>query len=577
VWTIVNNPMSLFGAGDGDGVLVLGGIFSSPWRTDSLSRLGRRYQHVSAAAVAAQVVFAFLVGYATTIVAAPLLPLHRAPSSARPEEANDGGPFDAGSVVVDARILLAGIATVTVHAIAKLLAPHELAPRQYCRQRGAVEAVLASLPRTLRNAAGAAALGTVLSSSIIAIAGGNATIAAAPGNGPIQGLGWAWPGDFLALVLFNFGMVVYVLVLDEALKIALFDRCRAGAVATGDIDGSGQGPLDDLIEELTATADIGGRVGSRSDDETISPVAAVKLEILLTSLLYSPSLVRAVLAPTPSDSDVGAAAASSEPGRREREEDRRVAEAAQRLGHLLVHPRPVGSRPAEAPLEEDVMRTCVLKALADGVVTESWLGGSGSRLQWAVGDSPLRGMYPAYVFPLVRALCVHVQGMGDALLTCASPANRGTPFLGGSGASLQRWHLPPGLEFAVECSVQALCAIFAQHRDELAGFVSWKSALLSTFVPISLSSMFHLRRGLLAFATPPPIQFDGAPSLAGDARGDAIDQRLIESHLFQACDNGALSIVRSIGLPKGHQSLSRTSLRDDETAVWVNALLASQE
>jgi hypothetical protein len=621
LWTIWNNPMSLFTAGDGDGVLVMGGIFSSSYWRSMLPNKRRRYQHVPASTVMAQIVLAAIIGYAVTLVVAPFLQFHQtaaivdergssssigADDGAAPDASDEERGASAATVVHDARVLLAGIATLTIHALARLLdwtgMSHELSPRLLLcwttGEGGVVESTLDALPVLLRKAVGGAVLGTVLSTAVTAFTVKNVTTTVATESG---GPWWwtlllVWPGDFFKLTVYNTGIGLYALVLDEAVMITMFARCRAGAGAmTGDLDyGSSHGPLDELIEELCAP----DHSNSRADhglDVTVSSVASRKLEILVTSLVYFPSLVRAVLAPSPSGSaTVGTtttayAVSSSEPGLIEREEDRRVVELAQQLGHLLVNPpQPErapggGAQLLEAPLEEDVLRASILKALADGIFTESWLVGSGSRLLYAIGESPLRGRYPMFVFTLVRALCVHMRGMGDALLTCASPANRGTPFLGASGLSLQRWHLPPGFVFAVECSIQALCTILAQHRTTSDRFVPWKSALLSIFVPITLSSMFHLRRGLLALEAPLPVHIAGPLSshavAAGDeARRDAIHhQRFVTSNLLEACDRGALSVVRLMELPEGHPDSSRSGPRDDECAMWVNGLLALQE
>jgi hypothetical protein len=572
LWKFWMNPMSAINPGDGDGVLILGGIFSSTWWSarrgarDSVgneSRRRRRYQDVPAKTVAAHVVLSVLIGYGVTILAAPLLLPHRG-RAAGAAALDDEGTNGAVAVAVDARTLLTGIATVTFHAILDWSLPsRELSPRQFWTVRG-VESVLDSMPQRFRTAT-LVALGSTVLSNVITHWFADETAKE-----------WRWWDLVSPLNLFFFSLVVgmYVLVLDGAVKITLFDRCRIGTVASGDEGDASEGPLDELIEELNACSN--SIPSDARNDEIGLSIASLKLEILLTGLLYSRELVREIVASVPSSPAAGMAGTGTELGRREREEERRVVEAALRLGHQLVHPLPAGAYP-EAPLEEDVLRVSILQALAEGVVTEFWLGGSAGRIEWAVGENPLHGMYPMYILPLVRALCVHIRGMGDALLTCASPLNRGTPFLGSSGVSLQRWHLPPGFAFAVECSIKALSTLLAQCNTEQDEFVSWKRYMLSAFVPISLSSMFHLRRGLLAFETPPPIQISGEPSFVGEVTGESFSQRQLEMSLMQSCDKGALSVVLSIHLPQGHPGFGRSGVRDEECLLWVNGLLAAQE
>jgi hypothetical protein len=641
VWTLWNRPVALFGPGDGhDGILIRGGLFRSRHKAaaaapssssppssrhpppnlfspngsphppnrgphpaapfvvashDGTMMTPRqpRYLYVTVAHGAAQLVACLLVGCAVAILASPAGPASH-------------GPHDAASSLWHVQVTLAAVSAVTMVTLRSLFgtgnaaastsftalsSSHELSPSQCLATQPSLEAALDNWTGYVRQSL---AVGTV---SALAAAGLTSSRVVALVTMITSGWAMADPtaaqeasvpaaatlGTYLCLAAYGSVLALYVMVLDEGVRLALFDRFRVLGEAPGDVD--------DLIEELSsaavasATASVASpmtAVGRRGSDGDIPSIPSLKLELLLTAVLQSDELVREVVARTPSSGSSGGGGGrmtgeDDEPGRHEREEKRRVVDSARTLGELLVDPSRVLSHP-EAPWEEDVLRAALWHALANGSVTEEWFGGRQGQIQRAIGITERRysgGLYLMYAVPLVRALCVHVRGMGDALLTCASPIRNGTPY--GTGAALQRWHMPPGFEFAAVCSLRALSNFLVDNMVEMNHTTGWKSSILAPFVPIALSSMHCLRRGLLAFEVPPPVQVVADGRDMHKEEGVLVAQRPAVSSLVQACDECAVRVVVSIQLPQGHPLASRNSLRlEDECSLWVTTLLAAQ-
>jgi hypothetical protein len=627
VWTLWNRPVALFGPGDGhDGILILGGLFRSRrneaaaaaqqsssgahpphlFSPNGSSRPAQhvlhpaaplvggshdgammtprqpRYLYVTVAQGAAQLVTCLVVGCAVAILVGP--------STA------SNGPHAAAASRWHVQVTLAAVSAVTMVMLRSLVgtgngsaspscaASHELSPSQCLATQPRLEAALGDwtgyVRRSLAVGTASALVATGLTSSrvvavVTMITGGweyADPTSAQEGSVP-SGTTLA---TYLCLAAYGSVLALYVMVLDEGVRLALFDRFRVLCEAPGDVD--------DLIEELSSASVASPMtvVGRKDSDGDIPSIPSLKLELLLTAVLQSDDLVREVAARTPYAGSGGGGGRmtgeDNEPGRHEREEKRRVHESARTLGELLVDPSRGLSHP-EAPWEEDVLRAALWQALANGSVTEEWFGGRQGQIQRAIGIDERRrngGLDPMYAVPLVRALCVHVRGMGDALLTCASPVRNGTPYGVGVGAALQRWYMPPGFESAAVCSLRALSNFLVDNMVEMNHTTGWKSSVLAPFVPIALSSMHCLRRGVLAFEVPPPVQvvMDGRDMHKEE--GALVAQRPAVSSLVQACDECAVRVVMSIQLPQGHPLASRNSLRlEDECSLWVTTLLAA--
>lgn len=340
--------------------------------------------------------------------------------------------------------------------------------------------------------------------------------------------------EFLPLALLCGLIAWYVVVLDNAIRAALLDP-------TCD--------LDRWVEELCDQA-----------------APAALLEVMLHTLLFSASEAQDASLPPPTP-----ARRHGGDGCDARDEMRRIQAQAQILSHRLLG-SPAGldhgsSGAPEAPLEEDMLRMCVWNAMG-GESGSAWR--IATLAEWFGPKCPVGPDHEPLCLPLVRGLCVHVRGLGEALLVCTSPVGRGSWL---DGRSLEPWSLPPGLLFAAESSVRALAWCMVQSMMYRGQPISdWKSSWLSNLLPVALTSIFHLRRGILAFPSevaPTLLPNEPASGTTGVLVANASPESTIP--LVRVCDNAGRSILEALHLPKG---LGRIQLPlDEDCFLWTKQLL----
>jgi len=313
----------------------------------------------------------------------------------------------------------------------------------------------------------------------------------------------------------------------------------------------------------------------------------------------------------------------------EYEECRRLVEHSKRFAYGVVHSPYLlssmspsatidkGGSGSEAPLEEDVLRVIILRSLVSdkaanpgssnaALSTTSKHRDNSDFIQNLVDPkSPLQGPVGGFrklrwdmCLPLVRALCVYVGGMGEALLVCAgksSPAPNRPRIGGGIGvAAVNFWSIPPGFYVCAERAVQSISQCIVRSMTSTSGHLisDWKTSDLSILIPAALTSIFSLRRGIETFETEfrrrsPAIAVASTYSslkksdaiVAADTASD--EKRQFDPRcwfLVDQCDNAAKEILACLGLPKGQAAVGRVDrlmgeVLEEDCSLWVKKVV----
>lgn len=250
----------------------------------------------------------------------------------------------------------------------------------------------------------------------------------------------------------------------------------------------------------------------------------------------------------------------------EHEELLRASRAAKDLAVTLLHKTRADE--AGAHLEEDILCLTILASFGRGATIGRitplqkrnlmhWIRPK-DRIQSAVPrDEPLSA-------PLLRAICVFIGSLGEALVICSNQAPND-------------WLLPPG---AIACGTYAVrgAARFILFSVESPGngLADWRASHLSLLIPVFLTSLHRLEFGMIQFVQPTNIKKSNSSNAVTFESTELEIVRLFRQEspellpLFEAIREAALTLLEKLHSLENARRVSFAV--DHDCSVWINSI-----
>ena len=258
-------------------------------------------------------------------------------------------------------------------------------------------------------------------------------------------------------------------------------------------------------------------------------------------------------------------------------------ESTKAMSHVLLQKTAADENGAH--LEEDILRLSLLASL----------GGTGEHpnqtiQQWFESQHISPAGTSSHEFlsvPLLRALCVYIGGLGEALITvCSNTQNNLKASMGSP------WLLPPGAILCGEYAIRGAtrCIVWNLTNSERCR-ADWRGSHISMLIPVLLQSVCRLENGMIKYSElrRGSLPYTGLPRKLIHSTSNSLviaeevkltpEQKLqlikTESpellSLYQACTDTAVEIIEKLRALEGTTKIELPVF--GECRRWIDSIL----